>query len=331
MRSLLCRFLGAGLSASTLALLSACGGGGDGGAAPIVVPATTVSGIASKGLVRQAKVLVCRIIDGAPQADASCETGTTGQNGAFSVALGDGFTGPAMIKVTTSPSSMMLDETTGQDIRYDMTMRSVVPAVSSATTTYVTPFSEMLASAVGATSSGVGTAVIDAETIDRKALQVQTMTARFGIDFAVMPMIDLQNSGSDPVMLGKQANLVKQLARIVLLARNSDEIHAPPTFAPCNAPGTTITQQIACTTGYMTYVMSLDAHGQVSNWAWFAIRLLAQNPVSVAMPVVRKDGTLVYETADMTSAASMESAMLAAGMSPAVVTATVQIMMQQMR
>jgi len=256
MRSRLHTFLGAGLSVSTLINLSACGGGGDGGAAPIVVPPTAVSGTASKGLVRQAKVLVCRIIEGAPQADAACEAGTTGEKRSFSVALSDGYTGPALIKVTTSPSSMMLDETTGQDIRYDVTMRSVVPAVSSATITYVTPFSEMLASAAGATSSGVGTAVIDAETINRKALQVQTMTARLGINLAVMPMIDLQNSGSDPVALGKQANLVKQLARIVMLAKNSDEIHPPPTFLPCNAPGTTITQQVACTVGYMSYVIS---------------------------------------------------------------------------
>jgi hypothetical protein len=109
--------LGAGLSVSMLIVLSACGGGGDGGTASIVVRPTTVSGTASKGVVRQAKVLVCRIVDGAPQADASCEVGKTGQNGSFSVALGDGFTGPAMIKVTTSPSSMMLDESTGEDNR----------------------------------------------------------------------------------------------------------------------------------------------------------------------------------------------------------------------
>lgn len=237
--------------------------------------------------MRQAKVLVRRIIDGAPQADASCEVGSTGEKGSFSVALGDGFTGPAMIKVTTSPSSMMLDETTGQDIRYDMTMRSVVPAVSSATITYVTPFSEMLASAAGATSSGVGTAVIDAETINRKALQVQPMTARLGIDLAVMPKIDLQNSSSDPVALGKQANLVKQLARIVMLAKNSDEIHTPRTFLPCNAPATSITQQVACTVGYMSYVMSLDANGQAINWAWFGSRLFERNPTSVAMPVIK--------------------------------------------
>ena len=64
--------------------------------------------------------------------------------------------------------------------------------------------------------------------------------------------------------------------------------------------------------------------------AWFGSRLYAQNPTSVAMPVVKQDGTLVYETADMTSSSSMESAMLNAGMSPAVVAATVQIMMLEM-
>jgi len=57
-----------------------------------------------------------------------------------------------MIKVMAGTGSMMLDETTGTDIPYNMTMRAMVPAVSTTTTVYVTPFSEMAASAVSKTT-----------------------------------------------------------------------------------------------------------------------------------------------------------------------------------
>jgi hypothetical protein len=138
----------------TVTALTACGGsgGGDNSNAAALPTSTSVSGTAAKGIIKHAKVLVCRIINGVPEADASCASTTTGTDGSYSVALSDGFTGPAMVKVMAAAASTMMDETTGADIPYNMTMRAVVPAISKTTTVHVTPFSEMAASAVSTTT-----------------------------------------------------------------------------------------------------------------------------------------------------------------------------------
>jgi hypothetical protein len=323
MRTRLNRFRSAGLSASLVLVLTACGGGGDGGGdtPTIAAPPTTVTGTVAKGLVMQAKVLVCRIVNGTPDLDASCGAGITGSDGSYSVTLGDGFTGPAMVKVMATASSMMLDETTGIAIPYDMTMRYDVPAMSARTIAHVTPFSEMVV-------SGVGTTGIDADQINRMAAGVQQLTAIFGIDLTVRPVIDLQGSGSDPVTLGKQANMVKQLARVTMVAKNSDLLSGDG--VACNAPERSTTKQVDCVAGFMSLAMSHGALPAAGNVARFGQAMLTQNPTSVSMPIIRQDGTLVFEVADMTSSASMESAMLKAGMPPSVVTGTVQAMMLQM-
>jgi hypothetical protein len=67
-----------GLLIAALVAMSACSSSDDGDGGSIVMPPTTISGTASKGLVKQARVLVCRIVSGAPEPDASCATGTTG-------------------------------------------------------------------------------------------------------------------------------------------------------------------------------------------------------------------------------------------------------------
>jgi len=103
-----------GMSIAALVALSACGGGGGGNNATVAVTPTTVSGVAAKGIVKQARVLVCRIVNGTPEADASCASGTTGNDGSFRVMLNDGFTGSAMVKVMAGAASMMSDETTMQ-------------------------------------------------------------------------------------------------------------------------------------------------------------------------------------------------------------------------
>ena len=103
-----------GMSIAALVALSACGGGGGRNNATVAVTPTTVSGVAAKGIVKQARVLVCRIVNGTPEADASCASGTTGNDGSFRVMLNDGFTGSAMVKVMAGAASMMSDETTMQ-------------------------------------------------------------------------------------------------------------------------------------------------------------------------------------------------------------------------
>ena len=177
-----------GMLLATVLALTGCGGGGGSSPSATALPtatATSVSGTAAKGIVKQAKVLVCRIVNGVPEPDASCASTSSGNDGSYSVAFSDGYTGPAMVKVMPGTASAMMDETTGTEIPCSMTMRAVVPAVSRTTTVYVTPFSEMAASAVSTTT-------IDATTIRQSIDAVQSAMSTLGVDMGVMPMVDLK-------------------------------------------------------------------------------------------------------------------------------------------
>ena len=308
---------------SFVAALSACSGGGGGGNTTVAATPTTVSGVAAKWIVKQARVLVCRIVNGVPEADASCASGTTGADGSFSVMMSDGFTGSAMVKVMAGAASMMSDETTGSDIPYNMSMRALVPAVSATTTVYVTPFSEMAASAVG-------TSGIDAGRITQAMATVRTLMTDFSIELTVEPMIDLKNSGGDSVMLGKQSNMVKQLARVMMAAKNESSL-TDANGAPCNAAGTSAAQQAACATATMSRVMTGVATTDATMAAVMLAALHSQNPTSVTMPIIRADGTLDMEMADMTSDTSMQAAMERAGMTTNAAANAVHVMMPGMR
>ncbi len=317
-----------GVFFGALVALSACSGGGGGGGGSevsdtVAATPTTVSGVAAKGIVKQARVLVCRIVNGVPEVDATCASGTTGNDGSFSVMLNDGFTGSAMVKVMAGAASMMSDETTGSDLPYNMTMRAVIPAVSSTTVVYVTPFSEMVAGAMG-------TSVMDAGRITQAMATLQTLMAGFGIDLTVKPMLDLKNNGSDAAMLGKQANMVKQLARVMMAVKNASSL-TEASGAPCNAAGTSAAQQVACATAAMSRVMTGVATTDASMAAIVLAALNSQNAISVTMPIIKADGTLDMEIADMTSATSMQTAMQRAGMTTNAAASAVHVMMQGMR
>ena len=323
MKSRLNAHLVGGTTVSLLMALAGCGGSGD--QATVLPPATptSVSGIAAKGIVKQARVLVCRFANGTPEPDASCAVGVTALDGSFNVTLVDGFTGPAMVKVMTNTSSMMLDESTGVDIPYNMTMRSVVPAISLKTTTQVTPFSEMAASWAGTTGN-------DAAGITLAMGQVQQLIAKTGVDLTVKPVIDLQASGSDPVTLGKQANMVKQLARVTMMAKRVPDISDTSGGVHCNTTGTSTTQQLSCATAAMSLAMTRGGNAAAQAFSRIVPAMMVESPTSVTMVIVKPDGTLDMELADMTSAASMQAAMLKAGMAPEVVVGNVAIMMLQM-
>jgi len=307
-----------------LLALSACSGGGGDGAVNTVIPPTPtiVSGTAAKGLVKQARVLVCRIVNGTPEADASCASGTSGNDGSFTVGMSDGYMGPAMIKVMAGTASMMLDETTGTDIPYNMTMRAMVPAVSAATTVYVTPFSEMAANAMGTTA-------IDADKIRQAMATVQTLMTNFGVDLTVKPMMDLKNNGSDAAMMGKQANMVQQLTRVMMAAKNANSLKDSNGVA-CNTAGTSAPQQILCAMNAMAGVMTGVAATDPTRAATVFAALTSQNVTAAYMPIIKADGTLDMEMADMTSSQSMQAAMQRAGMTITDAANAVNIMMRGM-
>jgi hypothetical protein len=315
--------IGTTLVLVTAAALAGCGGSGGGGSAPAAaLPATattSVSGTAAKGIIKQAKVLVCRIANGAPEPDASCAATTTGNDGSYSVTLNDGFTGPAMVKVMPGSASTMMDETTGTDVAYGMTMRAVVPSVSKTTTVYVTPFSEMAAAAVSTTT-------IDATKISQSIGAVQSLMLPLGIDMSAMPMVDLKNNGTDAAKLTLQSNMVKQLARVAMAAKNSNLLK-DANGTPCNAAGTTTTQQFACAVTAMASVMNSYVTSDPTKSANMLAALNAQNVTAVNMPMLKADGTISMQLADMTSSASMQSAMQNAGMTVNTAANTVNVMM----
>ena len=309
-----------------LLALSACSGGGSSGdssgIAPTATP-TTLSGIASKGLVKQARVLVCRIVNGAPEADAACASATSGNDGSFTVTMGDGYTGPAMIKVMAGTGSMMTDDTTGADIPYNMTMRALVPAVSSSTMVYVTPFSEMAANAMGTTA-------MDADKMRQAIAAVQTLMTGMGVDLTVKPMMDLKNNGADSVMLGKQTNMVQQLTRVMMAANNASSLKDANGVA-CNAAGTTASQQVACVVNAMASVMTGITTSDPTKAATVLAALTSQNVTTGYMPIIKADGTLTMQTANLTSSQSMQTAMQNAGMTTPAAANAVNIMMQGLR
>ena len=324
MKSRLSKGIARGITISVLSAITGCGGDGDlDTPSPIAAP-TSVSGTVAKGIVKQAKVLVCRIMNGVPETDATCAAGSTGSDGSFSVTLSDGFTGPAIVKAIPSEASWMLDETIGSYIPYDMTMRSVIPAISSKSIAYITPFSEMATSWTRTTGN-------DAAGITLAMGQVQQLLSRSGVDLMVKPMIDLQSSGSDPVMLGKQANMVKQLARVTMMAKRSPGVDDSSGGVHCNTAGTSTTQQIACAVDAMSGAMTRGSNAAAQSISRIVPAMMAEQPASVTMAIIRADGTLVMEVADMADAASMESAMRNAGMASSSVSNNVQIMMLQMR
>lgn len=310
---------GVGIPLISLLVLSACGGGGGGSAIP---PATTISGTAAKGLVKQAQVLVCKIVNGTPEADASCASTISGNDGSFTVTMLDSYTGPAMIKVMPGTTSMMLDETSGTYIPYNMIMRAMVPVVSASTTVYVTPFSEMAASAVGMTN-------IDSGKISQAIATVQTLMAGMGVDLGVMPLPDLMNNGSDSIMLGKQSNMTKQLARVMMATKDANSLK-DPNGTPCNATGTSTTQQITCVLNEMNSLMTSVATTDQTKAAVVINAFNSQNVTAVYMPIIKADGTLDIELVDMTSSQSMQAAMQKAGMMTPSAASAVNIMMQGM-
>ncbi|MDD5174964.1 MAG: hypothetical protein PHQ05_00890 [Sterolibacterium sp.] len=298
-----------GIVLVTALIMTGCGGGGGGGSVTPTAAApspTAIGGTAAKGIIKQAKVLACRIVNGAPEADASCASTTTGTDGSYKVTFSDGYTGPAMIKVMAGTASTMVDETTGADIPYNMIMRAVVPAVSSSTTVYVTPFSEMAASAVSTTT-------MDATKISQSIAAVQSIMSTLGIDLSAMPMMDIKNSGSNSATLTMQSNMVKQLGRVVMAAKSSNLL-TDASGVPCNAAGTTTSQQIACTVAAMAGVMNSYVTSDATKTAKMLAALNGQDVANLNMPILKADGTVSMVSTNMTSATSMQSALQNGGM-----------------
>ena len=141
------------LTALTVAALTACGGGGGGGGSFSSAGGTTVSGTASKGLLKGAKVTAyC----GLKASNVVVGTATTDSTGNYSLTLTSACSQPLEIEVTAVSGTKMLDEVKGEiDAPTGFSMRALVNAGSGTITQPVTPFTDMAAAvAKNAVSNG---------------------------------------------------------------------------------------------------------------------------------------------------------------------------------
>jgi hypothetical protein len=107
--------------------------------------------------------------------------------------------------------------------------------------------------------------------------------------------------------------MVKQLARVAMAAKNSNWFK-DANGVPCNAAGTTTSEQFACAVAAMADVMNSYVTADGTKLANLLAALNAQKVTGVTMPMFKADGTIGMQFADMTSAASMQTAMQNAGM-----------------
>ena len=120
-------------------------------------------------------------------------------------------------------------------------------------------------------------------------------------------------------------------SRCVLLAKtmaakNSSLLKDSNGFS-CNTTGTTTSQQFACAVTAMAGVMNSYVTADATKAANVLAALNAQNVTAVRMPILKADGTIDMELVDMTSSASMQSAMQNAGMTVNAAANTVNVMM----
>jgi hypothetical protein len=136
------------LLAATLALtLAGCGGGGGGGGTTAPAAGTTLSGVASKGLIKngQNNVKVFALnADGSK--GALLATASTGPSGEYSADVGS-YAGAVLVEVSGSYT----DEATGQTVAIsaDKPLRAAVDSVSGNVTVAVTPLTELAVKKAG--------------------------------------------------------------------------------------------------------------------------------------------------------------------------------------
>jgi hypothetical protein len=164
----------AALAAAVLLTLTACGGGGGSDASTASNPTSTtsVSGIASKGLLKRAKVTAYRLADGKEEVLATTETTDEGAyafTGLPSGAL-------VLFKVEVVPGvTKMLDEATDDetDAPAGLTLRAAVVlqgTEASNNTLQITPFSEMAVAKAANAPQGLTISNVEAANADLATL-----------------------------------------------------------------------------------------------------------------------------------------------------------------
>ena len=137
---------------SSLALV-ACGGGGGGTGARI--NAVIVSGVASKGPLKNATICAYSVINGTQGAQVG-ECVTTSADGNYSIDLA-GYTGPVFLQAS---SGTYVDEATGTTVSLSTPLRSVATTLSGSSSMAVTGLTELAYQLASNSSGGLTSANI---------------------------------------------------------------------------------------------------------------------------------------------------------------------------
>lgn len=216
-----------------LACLAACGGGGGGDSssnkgadvAPSSTATATVSGVASKGLMKNAIVKVFEVAPDGRVQDQLGQTVRTDATGHYSVA-NIVVKGVVLVEVSADAGTLMVDEATGTEVTppAGFKMRAATSLSGSGThTVHVTPFSEMAMVLAAANGS---------LTADLVAAANQKIVAFTALDvLSTEPTFDASNKPSNPVAV--------TLAAVSHMAKNGD-------FAGCKTKPS-VAEKVACT------------------------------------------------------------------------------------
>lgn len=153
------------LTISAALTLSACGGGSGGTAATTSTSSsgTPITGVASKGIISGATVTAyCGGQKASPQVIIG--TATTDANGNYSLTPTSTCALPVEVVLTPKTGAQMLDEATGLLVTLPstFTMRAYIANPGTTISTNITPFTNMAAAAINASSSAPSAANVGA-------------------------------------------------------------------------------------------------------------------------------------------------------------------------
>jgi hypothetical protein len=195
----------------SLVALTACGGGGGGGSSP-TASTVGVSGVASKGLLENARVKVYAVSGGTT---SLLGTTTTNANGEYSLTGLTATTNPIIVEIETTADTKMCDETLPLvGGKFDCTtspaagtvIRSTLADLSTSNVAHVTPFSEMAVAAAESIPGGF--------TADSLAVGQATVQASLGFNpMTVKPV------NADATMSTDQEKMMTLLTAVMLDAK----------------------------------------------------------------------------------------------------------------
>lgn len=259
--------------------VAACGGGSSTPASTNTSnTSNTISGIAAKGSIKGAEVLVFKAGDYSSSTDDSkalnfSSPALTDAAGRYNVSVSN-YTGPVIIVVRPKTGSTMCDELTGGcTLVFNFRMRAVLPSVVANTTAHITPFTEMAAKAVGSS--------VNADVIRAANWAVRTQVLP-GLDpLTTSPVVDSRVPTSEQVT---QKRMVVALAAVAQAGTG--------TIGTTNCGAAT--DQIACAVDALSNtVTSPTATGVNINGANVAAFSTAMTALAnIYVPTLGADGSL---------------------------------------